>query len=230
MRKSFGYINRCLKKNVHRTKKLCTLRAFRKPSFIPEVILALSYKQIYDDFAKVNPKDLIKGIPTFVVLSEILKLECDVHYTLHNPDEDHKHISDYYNICDTQERDKSKSAMKKHGRNLLLINTEGTLRFVRLALTCYVPEVKGYKLTASDRKNIYKAYLFCNQIWTNEQLNNNVFAFSNFVDASLRIDLPFSEFKYFKDFRTQMYKSIHFFQFAERNEILKIILDNIAVR
>ena len=98
------------------------------------------------------------------------------------------------------------------------------MRFVRLAFSCFTPEIEGYKLTKEDRKRILKAYLYCNQIWTNEQLNNRTFVFHNYVDASLRIDLPFSEFKFFKDFRTQMYKAIRFFQYAEKDSTLQIIL------
>lgn len=229
MKKTFGYINKYINKGRRQLKRTLSLRKFKAPRNIPEIVVALSYSQLYDDYSKVNPKTFLEGIPTFDVLRVILSLECTVHYTLHNPEEDAKHISRLLHYCDANERQKVLTIAKMHKKNLVFINNEGTMRFVRLALNCYEPDIVGYKLNNDDYKNILKAYLYCNQIWTNEQLNNRLFAYHNLVDASLRIDLPFSEFKMFKDFRTQMFKAIRFFQFAENSAEIKPILDKFCV-
>lgn len=224
MKKPFSYINRCMKRGIRKLKQDLSLRKLKVQRNIPECVVALSYSQLYNDYSTVNPRELLKGIPTFDALCFILKMECDVHYTLHNPEEDIKHIHTLYNLCDIEEQRRIMICIRKYGRKLTLINTEGSMRFVRLALSCFTPEIEGYKHTKEDGKRILKAYLYCNQIWTNEQLNNSTFVFHNYVDASLRIDLPFSEFKFFKDFRTQMYKAIRFFQYAEKDSTLQIIL------
>lgn len=213
-----------MKSRMRKMKQELSLRQLKFHRNIPEIIVALSYSQLYNDFDTANPKTFLEGIPTYDALCFILKMECDVHYTLHNPDEDIKHIQILYNLCNGEEQSRIKSCIRKQGRNLTLINTEGSMRFVRLVLSCFTPEDEAYKLSNEDIKRVFKAYLYCNQIWTNEQLNNRAFGFHNIVDASLRIDLPFSEFKFFKDFRTQMYKAIRFFQYAEKDSTLQIIL------
>lgn len=79
------------------------------------------------------------------------------------------------------------------------------MRFVRLSLSCFTPERVGFVLNDNDKKNIFKAYLYCNQIWTSEniKINNTTFGHgresrkSYFVDLSLKLDVPISEFKLF---------------------------------
>lgn len=122
-------------------------------------------------------------------------------------------------------------SITKH-KNHTFINAEGTLRFVRLALSCYTPQREGFVLEASHLKRLFQAYLYCNQLWTDECLRVNSSTYQRFressrsalIDVSLRLEIPYSEFKYFKDFRTQLYKAIKLFEFAETNDFFKPLL------
>lgn len=199
---------------------------------LPKVIVCLSYSQIYDDFSRVDPKNFLRGIPTFDLLLPILNYENQIHYCLHDPEFDEELLAKICKILDSDERVRMIKSINKH-KNLTLINSEGTLRFVRLALSCFTPEKKDFELNEGHLKNIFKAYLYCNQIWTNEcvKVNHTTFPHVNqagkgaLIDISLKLDIPYSEFKYFKDYRTQLYKAIKLFEFAENNKLFKPILE-----
>lgn len=216
MKKNFGYINRCLKPWKRRKPvSMIDFNDCRKQSLMPEIIVTLSYSQFYYDFATIKPQMFLEGIPTFEALKYILGFETKVHYSLHNTDEDKSIIKEFYYLCHIEEKHVIDKVLKKHSK-VTLINSEGTLRFVRLAMTCFTPENQGFVLANVNKYQIFRAYLYCNQIWTNEQLVYRPFGrYNHLLDFSLKIDIPFSEFKYFKDFRTQLYKSIKFFEYAE---------------
>jgi len=204
----------------------------KKVLHIPEIIVALSYNQLYDDFSFVNPKSFLSNIPSFDALRFILNMECKVHYNLHDPQTDTDILEYLYQFLDETERKRFSKYAEKHKGKLILINAEGTMRFVRLSLSCFTPERVGFVLNDNDKKNIFKAYLYCNQIWTSENIKINNMTFghgresrkSYFVDLSLKLDVPISEFKLFKDFRTQFYKAIKFFEFAEKDCLFSKIL------
>lgn len=206
--------------------------SFMKYMHLPDVIVCLSYSQIYDDFSAVDPKSFLYNIPTFDLLYEILKYENEIHYCLHDPDFDNRIIRKLISVFDQNERERLIHSIKKH-KNLTFINAEGTLRFVRLALSCYTPQRKGFVFDENHRKLAFKAYLYCNQLWTDECLKVSNSTYQRFrqssksalIDISLKIEIPYSEFKYFKDFRTQLYKAIKLFEFAETNAFFKPLLD-----
>lgn len=210
-----------------------------RPSFsfirhmnLPDVIVCLSYSQIYDDFSKVDPKEFIRDIPTFDLLFQILTYENKIHYCLHDPEFDKEVIGKLFAVLDKNECERLWHSIKKH-KLLTFINAEGTLRFVRLALSSYTPQRNDFVFDASHLKRAFKAYLYCNQLWTNECLKVNSSTYqrirqsskSALIDISLKIDIPYSEFKFFKDYRTQLYKAIKLFEFAETNDFFKPILE-----
>ena len=199
---------------------------------LPDLIVCLSYSQIYDDYSQVDPKSFLCDIPTFDLLQPILALENQTHYCLHDPELDGKIIGKLWEILDEAERERLKRSISKH-KSLTFINAEGTLRFVRLALSCFTPERKNFELDSNHLKRIFKAYLYCNQLWTDECVKVNRSTFPNihqtrksaFIDISLKLDIPYSEFKFFKDFRSQLYKAIKLFEFAENNEFFSPLLN-----
>lgn len=198
---------------------------------LPDVIVCLSYSQIYDDFSIVDPKAFLQNIPTFDLLAVILSYENEIHYCLHDPEFDKRIIQQLLSVLDEDERNRLVHSITKH-KNHTFINAEGTLRFVRLALSCYTPQREGFVLEASHLKRLFQAYLYCNQLWTDECLRVNSSTYQRFressrsalIDVSLRLEIPYSEFKYFKDFRTQLYKAIKLFEFAETNDYFKPLL------
>lgn len=196
-------------------RNLRVLRS-RNRIWAPDLIVTLSYSQFFNDFKTVDPRKFLKGIPSFRSLAYVLTLESKVHYTFHSPEDDKELVDILYGLCSNEEKLIIDKARKRH-KYLNLINNEGTLRFVRLAMSCFTKEDGRDSLTKDEEKKVLIAYLYCNQLWTNEQLNVTMFQHRNLVDVSLKLDLPFSEFKYFKDFRTQLYKSIKFFEFVDND-------------
>ena len=206
--------------------------SFKQFRNLPQLIVCLSYSQLYDDYTQVDPKSFLSNIPTFDLLLKILGYENQIHYRLHDPEFDHKIIEQLCCVLDESERVRLYRSIRKHP-NLTFINAEGTLRFVRLALSCFTPQRKDFKFDKSHIKNIFKAYLYCNQLWTDEcvKINRTTYpkvnqtASSALIDISLKLDIPYSEFKFFKDFRTQLYKAIKLFEFAEKSEFFTPLLD-----
>lgn len=206
--------------------------AYRRYRHLPDLIVCLSYSQIYDDYSQVDPKSFLHDIPTFDLLQPILGLENQTHYCLHDPELDRKIIGKLIECLDEDERERLIKSIGRH-KILTFINAEGTLRFVRLALSCYTHEKSGFKLDSSHLKRIFKAYIYCNQLWTDECVKVNRTTFpgihqtrkSALIDISLKLDIPYSEFKFFKDFRTQLYKAIKLFEFTENNDFFTPLLE-----
>lgn len=231
MKINFRAINHYMKTWRRRSNK--TSFSFARYRHLPDIIVCLSYSQIYDDFLSVDPKSFLQNIPTFDLLSVILSYENEIHYCLHDPDFDNRIIGKLYSVLDNNEREKLDNSIRKHKRkSLTFINAEGTLRFVRLALSCFTPERRDFRLNACHLKNIFKAYLYCNQLWTDEYVKINRITYpslrqsskSALIDISLKLEIPYSEFKFFKDFRTQLYKAIKLFEFAENNDFFDPLL------
>ena len=109
MSRKFSYINRCLNKGKRAARKILRTLKFQRQASIPDIIVALSYSQFYPDFRHVKPEELLKGIPSFTALKFVLDLENKVHYTLHDPKEDMKLITVFYNLSAPQEKEIVKS-------------------------------------------------------------------------------------------------------------------------
>lgn len=78
-------------------------------------------------------------------------------------------------------------------------------------------------LCQDEYEAVFKALLYCNQRWTDEQMDG-LSNPSDLTEISVRVDLPIVEFKYHKDFKAQVYKAIQFFKFAESDNYYKTIL------
>ena len=230
MRRNFNAIKRYMK--VFKRQTFSTNLSFKGYRHIPDLIVCLSYSQLYDDYSQVDPKSFLHDIPTFDLLWYILGLENKTHYCLHNPDLDYKIIEKLKGHLDANERDRLSKCIRRH-KSFSFINAEGTLRFVRLALSCFTPEKSGFKLESDHIRRIFKAYLYCNQLWTDECMKVNRTTFpgihqtrnSALIDISLKLEIPYSEFKFFKDYRTQLYKAIKLFEFAEKDAFFAPLLE-----
>ena len=68
------------------------------------------------------------------------------------------------------------------------------------------------ELCKDEYEPIFKALLYCNTIWTYQQLTKGN---KNLCDISLKMDIPVAESKHYKDFRPQLYKANQFYSFCE---------------
>lgn len=84
-------------------------------------------------------------------------------------------------------------------------------------------------LTAGQELRLFKAYLFCSQVWIDKQekgfLNERISDDLGVAKLIIPTQLPFIELLEFKDFRIQFIKAIHFFKFCETNPEFKVYLE-----
>lgn len=128
-------------------------------------------------------------------------------------------IREMCNHIKGEPRKRIRKFLKKHP-HVVLVECYGTLLLEALALQNYTQideDDDCLDLCEDEYESVYKALLYCNQRWTNLQekgLKNH-----DLIDISLLIDMPVVKFKYYKDFETQLYKSILFFEFCEQDKV-----------
>lgn len=178
---------------------------------------ALSYCDIYDDFDTVDINDILSYVPTSIVIYFISKKLQKVQFQSSNSQLQRTLIREFLeHISDKTAKERVWKFLQDNNECLLYENM-GCFLLYRLLLKNYVPEEKGetYKdIRECDYEYIFKAILYCNQIWTNRQ-TPNVNASLPLEDITLLLDCYMIEFKFDKDFRTQLYKSSLFFEYLE---------------
>ena len=83
-------------------------------------------------------------------------------------------------------------------------------------------------LTPEQELNLFKAYLYCTQVWLDKQIPGfkipTVKSEDDLIKILLPTQLPFQEILEFKDFRLQFIKAIYFFKFCERDTQFQVYL------
>ncbi len=181
---------------------------------------ALSYCDIYDDFDTVDINDILSYVPTSIVIYFISKKLQKVQFQSSNSQLQRTLIREFLeHISDKTAKERVWKFLQDNNECLLYENM-GCFLLYRLLLKNYVPEEKGetYKdIRECDYEYIFKAILYCNQIWTNRQ-TPNLNASLPLEDITLLLDCYMIEFKFDKDFRTQLYKSTLFFEYLESSD------------
>ena len=192
----------------------------------PTVFIAVSYSVIYDDFREVNPLDLIKGIPTVAIVIFVAEKYSKVIYAGTDKRQQKRDVFDMRPYLQPKARKRLNDFVKdcdKHGNPVFLFGHEGCMMLYRLALqnhTLLEPN-DDTDLCLDEYEPVYKALLYCNQIWTDGQLSKDD---KDFVKMSIKMDIPVVEYKLFKDFRPQLYKANQFFTFCEKDTTYKTYL------
>lgn len=115
--------------------------------------------------------------------------------------------------------------IKEHYNQVSFIESSTCFYLYALALQNfqqYDASDKELNLCQDEYEAVFKALLYCNQRWTDEQMDG-LSNPSDLTEISVRVDLPIVEFKYHKDFKAQVYKAIQFFKFAESDNYYKTI-------
>ncbi len=198
-----------------------------KPHNQPSLFIAVSYKELYDDFDMVNPFDLIKEIPTVVIVKFVAEHYANVMYAGADWRKQRRDVLNMYQHLPADVKKKLMAHVKcweKQGNHVFLFGHEGCMMLYRLALQNYTPlepEDDYVDLCEDEYESVYKALLYCNQVWTDGQLDEND---KEFVDMSIKLDMPIVEYKLFKDFRPQLYKANQFFTFCESDPVYQTYL------
>ena len=152
----------------------------------PQVFVCVGYEQIYDDFKEVNPNDFLKNVPTVRALEFIVERQNKVIYSFSNLEEQKNFFYEMRCYIKTEEKCRIDSFLLRHDYPYFMDN-QSCFLFYMLALQNN--NKINRELTIEDIQNIYKAYLYCSQIWTNNQLITSK-EFSSLDEVSIRIDLP----------------------------------------
>ena len=189
--------------------------------FLPPVIVSIGYRDLYDDYDTIEIKDILKDIPSVVVINFIAENLNNVLYSFSDTKTQRQLIRDFCSYV-TPETKKRIWRFTRNTPECMLYDTYGCCLLFGLSLQNYMPLDEGDKdleLCKDEYEKILKAITYCNQRWTDEQADNID------IKTSIKIDVPIIEFKKYKDFRYQIYKAIPFFQFLEsdpyyKNEVL----------
>lgn len=185
---------------------------------MPSVYVMLTYDCLYDDYDTVNVHSLLEGIPTICVLNFIVKKFSEVIYSFANNNKQKNFIRKMCNHIKGEPRKRIWKFLNKQN-NVYLIDSYGTILLEALALQNYTEIEENdncLELCDDEYEQVYKALLYCNQRVTDLQQRN--IEGCDLTELSLLVDVPFAEFKLYKDFETQMFKAIKFFEFCEGNE------------
>lgn len=186
---------------------------------IPTVYVALTYDCLYDDYDTVNVHELLDGIPSICILNYIVREFYKVAYSLSDNSTQRKMIRNMCNHLKGQPRKRIWNFLNKH-KHSILIETYGLLMMEALILKNWTPvdtDEETLDLCEDEYEPVYKVLLYCNKQWTDLQTKG----FKNYkmIDVSLLLEIPIAEFKFYKDFETQMYKAIKFFEFCESDKV-----------
>ena len=186
---------------------------------IPTVYVALTYDCLYDDYDTVNVHELLYGIPSICILNYIIREFYKVAYSLSDNSTQRKMIRNMCNHLKGEPRKRIWNFLNKH-KHSILIETYGLLMMEALILKNWTPvdtDEETLDLCEDEYEPVYKALLYCNKQWTDLQTKG--FKNNKMIDVSLLLEIPIAEFKFFKDFETQMYKAIKFFEFCESDKV-----------
>ena len=161
----------------------------------------------------------MSGIPTVSALDMIVELQNHTIFAFSDIEAHKQDLQSMRQYLETEARQRLDTLLASHDAVLLFI-TAGCFLFYKLALECYDPGSR--RLTEKEKMRVYKAYLCCNQYWTDKTSKN--LNTKDLVGIYIRSDLPIVEFKLHKDFLVQIYKAKEFFNFCEQDELFKPFL------
>lgn len=189
----------------------------------PVMFVAIGYDDVYDDFNNVNPNKLLDGIPTEVVLKFVAEKYSSIFYAQSDVVAQRRHIRDFCPYLPLPRRKKTWNFIKSieaSGNHVFLYSAMGCMMTYRLALQSYTPLEQGddTDVCIDEFEPIFKTLLYCNKLWTDQQLNKDKNSLS---DMLLKMDIPIVESKHYKDFRPQLYKANQFFTFSENDPTFK---------
>lgn len=180
------------------------------------VMPLIEYATLWNDAAKVKPADFLRGMPTIRALEFIIALQNKVIYAFSDVKTQTRMIAYLSGLFGPSEATTIRHYIlerRLHNQAVTLIDNKSCLLFYLLALQNY--DSTDRALTDDDKRNVFKAYLYCSHVWLEQQQRN--IKGLNLTDLSILIDIPVVEFKSPKDFKTQLYKATRFFDFSNQN-------------
>lgn len=196
------------------------------------ITASIGYKDVFDDYTDVNIGELLKNIPTKNSLEIVGHFLAQLHTNEKNASLQWIFLkmwlirlpnTIYQRVQNFVEKKLESSSMFNFINNvsglILIENIIENSNELNLATA----------LTIEQELNLFKAYLYCSQLWIDKQEQGYKLPDEEQDDDIIKILLPtqvqFQELLEFKDFRLQFIKAIYFFRFCESNPQFKIYLE-----
>lgn len=194
----------------------------------PALFVAIGYDDVYDDFDQVNPLELLQNIPTSTILKFVADKYASIFYAQSDISTQKRYIFDFCRHLPLHTRKRIWSFIKKTeaaGNHVFLYGSTSSMMIYRMALQSHVQLKEGDDLEVFDDEYepIFKALIYCNKLWTDQQLSKDK---QKLADIVLKMDIPIAENKHYKDFRPQLYKANQFFTFCENDQTFSSYLQS----
>lgn len=194
--------------------------------------IALDYNAIFNDYETVDPRNLIANISTKNSLEIIGYFIAQVH----TKERSLEAQIDFLNIWGSRlpneiillVNDFIRRTYQEGKSEFNFINNIAASILIEIIIenTNDIEPVEN--LTPQQELDLFKAYLWCNQYWTDKQLGlipKSIETVDDLISVIFPVQLPYMEILEFKDFRLQFLKAVIFFKFCDKNEIFKIYLN-----
>lgn len=195
--------------------------------------VVLSFSDIFDEDERDDISNLISDIPSKQALQIVAHFSARYHGNEHDLKIHGEALVQWLGRLDLSLKTKvlSEAAPHMERENFLFINQPSCLYLIQEIILNY-NDLKERELTPEDELNLFKAYMLASE-WSvkisSEIQEKGINGLSNFVEVTLKTQLPISDLKFSREFYLQAYKAISFFEFSETNkEFNNLITDFIA--
>ncbi len=172
---------------------------------------------LYPNDFNAKPEDLLDGLPLFDTLHYVIERQDKVQYTLGDLTEEMNLVYEMCLYLDDDAKLRMHELIADNPKQYLFSNM-ATLKFIMLALQVCNWELSR-NLSLTEKRSVYKAYLFCNDAWSSEQERGimPLVEQKNLLGMYFMADIPIIEFKTHKDFKPQLFKAGRLFDFMSKN-------------
>ena len=187
----------------------------------------IAYKDIFPEGDKPNIDDLLVDIPSKSIMTIVAHFMAQIH----SREDDFLLQKEIFLRWINQQSDETRKFLtdnfdeiaERHNENVNFFNNITSLYFYQVVFSNYHDE-NDRNLTDDEELRLIKAYLLVSEMWTEkeiEHLSQRPQNDSEMVEYVLPFQMTHNEIQSYKDFRPQLFKALHFFQFIEQDDTLK---------
>lgn len=198
-----------------------------------KAIISLGYKDIFDDYNTVDIAGLLRDIPSKKSLDIICRFLVQIHTSEREMQYQLDILKEWLGRMPLEIKERTVKVVNNILSNPIadvnFINNFSGLVFIDNILKNYNQTSTDENLTPEQELKLFKAYLWCSQLWIDKQHKVIPAYGASTLDEFLRVSLPIqvqqTEIIEFKDFRLQFIKVIRFFKFCEKDVDFQKFLD-----
>jgi hypothetical protein len=194
-------------------------------------IITLSYNDVFDDFRTVDVIRLISGIPSMNILQVAGHFSAQIHVGERDNERQLKLLEMWMGRMPAMYKRKIQDVIdevrRAHDAKFNFIDQVSNCMLAELALENYNDLEMVSDLSPDQQLRLFKAYLYCSQLWINKQIfrGEDRSTPEGLSRLYIKLKFPHDEIRKLKDFRIQFVKAVFLFKFLEKNPIFKEFLD-----